>query len=179
VQLTNKLKPDVLLLALSLPRRSGIDVLRDLSISPARVRIVLLARGTENPHIIESLRLGAQGVLLKESSKQAALKSIRSVLAGRYWMGHESVAGLVEALRDDAHHNGRNSSQTTYGLSPRQLEIIEMIVSGSSNKDAARKFSISERTVKYHLSNIFDKLGISKRLELAVFAFNHDLIRKP
>ena len=135
----------------------------------------MLTAAIERAQIVEALQLGARGIVLKESATQLLLKSIRSVMAGQYWVGNESVSDLVTTLRDLMVPPREEARKKTFGLTPRELEIISAIVAGYTNKDIAEKFSISEQTVKHHLTNIFDKLGVSNRLELALFAVNHHL----
>jgi two-component system nitrate/nitrite response regulator NarL len=174
-KLARQLKPDVLLLDLAMPRMPGLEVLRELASSPTPVRTILLTAAIERAQIVEALQLGARGVVLKESATQLLLKSIRVVMAGQYWLGGEGVTDLVQSLREL--RAGIEAPQRPYGLTPRELEIISSIVAGYTNKDIAEKFSISELTVKRHLTNIFDKLGVSSRLELALFAVHHRLIQ--
>ena len=100
-------------------------------------------------------------------------KSIRAVMAGQYWVGRNRVTDLAATLRDlSASHP---PTRKNFGLTQRELEVIGVILGGYSNHDMATKFSISEKTVKHHLTNIFDKLGVSNRLELALFALHHNL----
>jgi two-component system, NarL family, nitrate/nitrite response regulator NarL len=173
VRLAQKLKPDVLLLDLAMPRLPGLEALRELATSEAPVRTILLTAAIEQRQIVEALQLGARGIVLKESATASMLDSIRSVMAGQYWVGHEGVSSLIKALREAAVHAPHPKR---FDLTPRELEVVAAIVSGFTNKDIAQKFSISEQTVKHHLTNIFDKLGVSNRLELALFAVNHRLI---
>jgi DNA-binding NarL/FixJ family response regulator len=97
-------------------------------------------------------------------------------MEGQYWVGRDSVASIVQALRDLASSPADDARRKNFGLTPRELEIVAAIVAGYTNKDIAQKFSLSEQTVKHHLTNIFDKLGVSNRLELALFATNHALV---
>ena len=175
VKLVRQLKPDVLLLDLSMPRVPGLEALADLAKSQSPVRTIVLTAAIERNQIVEALQLGARGIVLKESATQLLLKSIRSVMAGEYWMGRESVSDLVATLRELLVPAVEEARKKTFGLTPRELEVISAIVAGYTNKDIAQKFSISEQTVKHHLTNIFDKLGVSNRLELALFAVNHQL----
>jgi two-component system, NarL family, nitrate/nitrite response regulator NarL len=103
------------------------------------------------------------------------MKGIRTVMNGQYWVGRESVADMVSYLREQAAQQPPSPAKS-YGLTKRELEILGTIVSGLSNKEIAQKFSLSEDTVKHHLTNIFDKVGVSSRLELALFAINHRLV---
>jgi len=175
VALARQLTPDILLLDLAMPRLPGIEALRELVSTPTPVRTILLTAAIERAQIVEALQLGARGVVLKESATQMLLRSIRTVMAGQFWVGRESVSDLVATLRDLMPTGAEQARQKSFGLTPRELEVVSAIVAGYTNKDIAQKFTISEQTVKHHLTNIFDKLGVSTRLELALFAVNHHL----
>jgi two-component system, NarL family, nitrate/nitrite response regulator NarL len=177
VELVRRLAPEILLLDLAMPRRPGLDALRELSRQALPVRVILLTAAAEREQIVEALQLGARGVVLKDSATQILLKSIRAVMNGEYWVGRESVSNLVQYLRSLI--DSSVTSRKRYGLTPRELEIISAVVAGFANKEIAEYFKISEDTVKHHLSNIFDKLGVSTRLELALFAVNQSLPFKP
>lgn len=175
--LVRKAKPDILLLDLSMPRRDGMTVLRELATAKIPVRTLLLTAAIDQGQIVQALRLGAYGIILKESTTQRLFDSIRCVMAGQYWVGRESVSDLVKALRSAGGppDGAAGLRVRDFGLTPRELEIVTLVVAGYSNPDIAQRCSISEQTVKHHVSNIFDKLGVSNRLELALFAVNHRL----
>ncbi len=176
VELVRKLKPDILLLDLAMPRVPGLEALAELVGLSSPVRTILLTAAIERTQIVQALQLGARGVVLKESATELLMKAIRSVMANQYWVGRESVSDLVATLRELMPRGGEEAGGRRFGLTPRELEIISTIVAGYTNRDIAEKFTISEQTVKHHLTNIFDKLGVSNRLELALFAVNHRLI---
>jgi len=177
VKMARQLKPDVLLLDLAMPRTTGLEALREMSssTSPHPVRVILLTAAAEKNQIVEALQLGARGVVLKDSATQLLLKAIQTVMSGEYWVGRESVSNLVQYLRTLIQSSGEEARQRKFGLTPRELEIVSAVVAGYANKEIAEYFKISEDTVKHHLSNIFDKLGVSTRLELALFAVNQSL----
>jgi two-component system nitrate/nitrite response regulator NarL len=177
VKMARQLKPDLMLLDLAMPRMPGLEALREMSSGPAAnsVRVILLTAAAEKKQIVEALQLGARGVVLKDSATQLLLKSIHTVMSGEYWVGRESVSNLVQYLRNLVQSSGEEAKQKKFGLTPRELEIVSAVVAGYSNKEIAEYFKISEDTVKHHLSNIFDKLGVSTRLELALFAVNQAL----
>jgi two-component system, NarL family, nitrate/nitrite response regulator NarL len=179
VELVRKLRPEILLLDLAMPRRPGLEALREIGTDGFPVRVILLTAAAEKEQIVEALQLGARGVVLKDSATQILLKSIRAVMHGEYWVGRESVSNLVQYLRSLIDSSATASRRRRYGLTPRELEIISAVVAGYANKEVAEHFKISEDTVKHHLSNIFDKLGVSTRLELALFAVNQSLPFKP
>jgi two-component system nitrate/nitrite response regulator NarL len=176
VKMARQLKPDILLLDLSMPKHPGLEALRELSMgSGSPVRVILLTAAAEKNQIVEALQLGARGVVLKDSATQLLLKAIHTVMSGEYWVGRESVSNLVQYLRTLVQSSSDEARQKKFGLTPRELEIVAAVVAGYSNKEIAEYFKISEDTVKHHLSNIFDKLGVSTRLELALFAVNQSL----
>jgi two-component system, NarL family, nitrate/nitrite response regulator NarL len=173
--LAEETQADVILLDLAMPRQSGIEILRALSKLDVSARTLLLTSASDDrTPVVQALKLGAHGVIPQESTPQRLFESIRCVMDGQYWIGKESISDLVRALRDDSDHEG-SSRQKRFGLTPREQEIVTLIVAGYSNPDMAQRFSISGQTVKHHVSNIFDKLGVSNRLELALFAVNHKL----
>jgi two-component system, NarL family, nitrate/nitrite response regulator NarL len=181
VRLAKQLKPDILLLDLAMPRHPGLEALREMSSASNQnaVRVILLTAAAEKAQIVEALQLGARGIVLKDSATQLLLKAIHTVMAGEYWVGRESVSNLVQYLQTLVKSSGEEARQKKFGLTPRELEIVSAVVAGYSNKETAEYFKISEDTVKHHLSNIFDKLGVSTRLELALFAVNQSLPLKP
>jgi two-component system, NarL family, nitrate/nitrite response regulator NarL len=172
--LVNELRPDILLLDISMPELTGLEVLRRLPKQTAPLRTILLTASVEKSEIIEALLLGAHGIVPKQSASRMLFKSIRTVMAGEFWVSRDLVSDLVETLR------GPSSSGVgakTMGLTRRELEVIAAVVEGQVNKDIAQTFHISEYTVKHHLTRIFDKLGVSNRVELAMFAVNHELVK--
>lgn len=176
VAAVRRLRPDILLLDIFMPRQSGLEALREISsLAETSTRTIVLAANIEKAQVAQAIRLGAKGVVLKESATELLLQCIREVIAGRCWVGHEVVSDLVEALRELSPAPEAKHAPGTFGITPREMEIIAAIVNGYTNKDIAHKFSLSQQTVKHHLTNIFDKLGVSNRLELALFAVNHDL----
>jgi DNA-binding NarL/FixJ family response regulator len=180
VDFVRKLKPEILLLDLAMPRRHGLEALREISNSHSGlVRVILLTAAAEREQIVQALQLGARGVVLKDCGTEILMRSIRSVLAGEYWVGREPVSNLLQYLRGLMDSSTKISRQRRFGLTPRELDIVSAVVAGYANKEIAEHFKISEDTVKHHLSNIFDKTGVSTRLELALFAVNQALPFKP
>lgn len=173
VELARSLEPDIVLLDVVMPRRDGMEALREMAGFDDPPKILLLTGSLGKADTIKALKLGAYGVLLKEATTGHLFDSIRCVMAGQYWVGRESVSDLVKALRSVEPFGGERPNE--FGLTPRENEIISMVVEGYSNADIAQRCRISEQTVKHHIGHIFDKLGSSNRLELALFAVNHRL----
>ena len=174
VRLSRSLRPDVLLLDLAMPGVSGLDALGELATAPNSVKTIVLTAAIEKPEIVKALQLGAAGVVLKSSAPELLFKSVRGVMAGQHWIGREAVSDLVQILRNSP--EAPTPVRSRFGLTPRELEITSAVVSGFSNKEIALRFVLSQDTVKHHLSNIFDKVGASNRLELALFAVHHGLL---
>jgi DNA-binding NarL/FixJ family response regulator len=169
--LTRELQPDILLLDMAMPGVPGMEVLRELANDGSEgtdgpaVQTILLTATIHPLEAAHALRLGARRVVLKASTPELLLKSIRSVCDG------DRVGDEVLATWNRYDEWRQNKSE----LTAREVEIISEIKTGNSNKQIARKLSISEETVKRHLSNIFEKLGVSSRLELALLASQHNL----
>jgi len=174
VRTARSLQPDVLLLDLAMPGASGLDALGELATAPGSMKTIVLTAAIEKPEIVKALQLGAAGVVLKSSAPELLFKSIRAVMDGQHWIGREAVSDLVQALRSSS--EPPPPSRSRFGLTARELEITSAVVSGFSNKEIAEKFALSQDTVKHHLTNIFDKVGASNRLELALFAVHHRLL---
>ena len=171
-KLTKVLKPAVLMLDLAMPRLTGIEVLHELASGPSEVRIIVLTAAIEKKQLVEALQLGARGILLKDAAVQLVTKCIERVLAGDYWVGREVVTSLVDYLHGLTQSAEGKAEHRLLNFTPREQEIISAILKGSANKEIAAKLSISEETVKRHLSNIFDKADVSNRLELAIWSMN-------
>ena len=175
VKLAAHLEPDVLLLDMAMPRLSGLGTLQALRDRSIRARTILLTASVAKTEIVAALQLGARGVVLKESSCELLFKSIYAVLAGEYWIGRDRVADLISTLHELSAPTPE-PERNLFGLTPRELEVVGEILSGASNSDIAVKLSISHKTVKHHLTNIFEKLGVCNRLELALFAMHHQIV---
>jgi DNA-binding NarL/FixJ family response regulator len=137
------------------------------------VRTLVLTAEAGDPDIVEALQLGARGVVLKQVATETLFKSIRAVIAGEYWVCHECVGDLVERVRRRAHPAPASPQKLPVSFTPRQLDIVSAIVAGGTNRDIAKQFSITATTVKYHLTHMFEKVGVSNRVELARFAVQH------
>ena len=153
----------------------GLEVLRELP-TFSSVRTILLTAEADTAEIVEAIQLGARGIVLKQSGSDVLFECIRSVMAGRYWIGREKVSEIVQALHRLLPRPINRSGRSRFGLTPREREVIATVVAGYTNKEIAQTFSISEHTVKHHITNVFDKLGVCNRLELVLFAVEHQLV---
>ena len=172
-----KLRPDILLLDLSMPRANGLNALQELSELGLPVRSVLLTAAIDQDETVTALQLGARGVILKESATKLLYRCLQAVMANEYWVGHERVHDIVQHLRVATRRAGEPATPAQM-LTRRELQIVSAVVEGASNKEIGQQFDLSEQTVKNHLSHIFDKVGVSNRLELALYAIHHKLLRQ-
>jgi two-component system nitrate/nitrite response regulator NarL len=171
VRLVEAHKPDIVIVSLtgrSLVRM--LHTLQELTAAGNLARTIVLTTTLEKTHIFQLPQIGVSGILLRETSPQVLFASIRSVGGGSCWLGRERLDDLAEGLR---HLNPTNKNR--FRLTPRELEIIEAVRRGDTNRKVARELCITPDTVKHHLTNIFTKLGVCTRLQLAVFAINHNL----
>ncbi len=164
-------RPDVLLLDLAMPHASGIAALEAGGLEGTRV--VLLTAALEPGDLVRAVRRGARGVVLKEAATRDLIDGIHRVMAGKWLIAPEMADELARALRDTG-----SPRALPFGLTARELEIVEAITAGDSNSEIARQLGISLHTVKHHLSSVFAKTGTATRLELAVFAIKHGVVEK-
>jgi DNA-binding NarL/FixJ family response regulator len=167
VAVVQSMKPDLLLLDLSMPRMSGLDALRELSACREDMRTVLLAGAIDRQHLLTAVQLGVRGVVVKDSTTELLFEAIMSVMGGRYWLGQTLVSDMIELVRTLSEASRSAGNTQRLGLTPRESEVLALVISGCTNRQIATQFSVSEETVKHHLTRMFDKVGVSNRLELA------------
>ena len=174
LRLARQLRPDVLLLGRSMIGAHGKETQRELAAIGSEMRTILMTDHGHETDVVSALEIGARGVIPKESDGALLVRGIRRVVEGEYWISRSSVSDLVRAvtrlLRQAVEGQARKPNVT-----PRQQEIIASVAAGRSNRQIAQQFALSEDTVKRHLTNIFTRLGLSNRLELALFAIQHGL----
>jgi len=164
VEVTQRVEPNILLLDLAMPGLPGLEVLRELSDKSLPTRTIILTASIERDEVVKALQLGARGLVMKESAAELLPKAMRTVMAGQYWVGRESVSELIDTLRSKP----ASSDDPTFGLTAREIEIVNAVIAGLSNREIAKKLNLSQATVKHHLTRINAKLGVesvSKRVE--------------
>jgi DNA-binding NarL/FixJ family response regulator len=135
--------------------------------------VIVLTAAEDDRGVIRAMRLGARGVVLKQSASDLLLKSIRQVHDGEIWLDNRTTAEVIDAFKKSAESGQRREKPL---LSDREKEVVQLVAQGFHNREIGEKLLISEQTVKNHLHNIFEKLGVSDRLELALYAVHHRLI---
>jgi two-component system nitrate/nitrite response regulator NarL len=159
-------RPDILVLDIRMPRRDGLGVLQSIREEELPTRVVLLTAALQEDQLVEALHLGVGGVVLKEMAPQLLVNAVREIHAGGRWLDKGSVnRALDKLLRRDA-----EVREAAEALTPRELDIVRMVARGLRNRAIAGQLSITEGTVKIHLHNIYQKVDVSGRLELALYA---------
>jgi DNA-binding NarL/FixJ family response regulator len=159
-------RPDVVILDLRMPGKSGLDLLRAMNDEQLDSYSVLLTATIQDDEIVEAIRLGVTGLVLKESSPETLLKCVRRVNRGERWFDEETIERAFQAVV------GREAAEREVAktLTPREIEIVKMMAEGLRNRVIGDRLGISEGTVKVHLHNIYEKLGLDGRLELVLYA---------
>jgi len=162
-------RPDVLVLDLRMPEGNGLDVLRAIAAEKLECRTVLLTATVSDDEVMEAVRLGARGLILKESPPEALVDCVSRVYRGEQWLERETVTLAVQNALD-------RTRGAADALTPREIEIVRMVAQGLRNRAIAERLSISEGTVKVHLHNIYEKFAVDGRLELLLSARRTGLI---
>ncbi len=171
-----ELDPDVLLLDLRMPNLDGLSALQALQQTNKRTRVIVLTASEDKNEFVQAMKLGCSGIVLKQTAPDLIVKSIRKVNAGEIWLDSHTTAAVMRQFQtaaDGSVSTGKGRERSP--LSAREREIVALVAQGYKNKEMAEKMFISEQTVKNHLHNIFDKLGVSDRLELALYAIHKGL----
>jgi len=174
-------EPDILLLDLKMPGLDGLATLQRLQAAKNKTRVIVLTASDDKNEFVQAMKLGTSGIVLKQTATELLIKSIRKVHAGEIWLDSHTTAAVIRQFvaNDDAPMASSPTAaprdRERSPLSQREREIVALVAQGFKNKEMAEKMFISEQTVKNHLHNIFDKLGVSDRLELALYAIHNNL----
>lgn len=172
IGMLNKFKPDVLLLDLRTPPKGGLAILEELNFDTLPTRAIVLTTTAEDDDVVRAMRLGARGVMLKKFALDLLAKSIQKVHMGEIWLDNRITSEVLQAFTT---RSGSRSAKLL--LSDREKEVVLLVARGYRNKEIGGKLLISEQTVKNHLHAVFEKLGVSDRLELALYAIHHRLVQ--
>ncbi len=178
VQLAAASRPDVVLLDLRMPGMSGLEVLQGLRASGFGQPVVMLTTSSDERDLVDCLRRGAQGYLLKDMDPDELVQALQEILAGKTVVTPELTTVLARAVQSGAADGSRRPA-LWQDLTPRELEILRHLAEGESNKIIARQLGICDGTVKLHVKAILRKLGLSSRVEAAVLAAQRGLAARP
>lgn len=170
-ELAEKLNPDIILLDINMPKLNGIETLRRFKDMGIKSKVIILTIHEDKEYILKTLKLGANGYLLKDSSANTLIEGIRKVAKGDNYI-QPSVADLVNSTNNDVDNK---IIEKINSLTNREYEVLVLIAEGLNNKDIAERLYISEKTVKNHVSNIFKKLDLNDRVQAAIFAYKNNI----
>jgi two-component system, NarL family, nitrate/nitrite response regulator NarL len=181
VSMARSLSPDILLLDLNMPRKPGLEALRELADERPRMKTIVLTLAIDRRQILEALQLGARGVVLKAAARGVLANSVAAVMAGKYWIKdqpRDDVQQIIQELSASVTPGKPENAPKLGLLNPKEIQIVTFIVEGRTNRDIASTMQTSEQVVKNHLGKIFDKLGVFNRLELALYALDNRLVER-
>ena len=170
--LNKKIHPDILLLDINMPKKNGIEVLEYIKQNKIPVKVLILTVHNEVEYLLKAVDIGIDGYLLKDSSYDELKEAIDVIISGNTYIQPSLLPALNESMEDYA-----LDKEKIEWLTKRELDVLRLISKGCSNKKISDELTISERTVKNHISNIFKKIDVSDRTQAAVFAIKNNLIK--
>jgi two-component system, NarL family, nitrate/nitrite response regulator NarL len=176
LEVLDEYQPDILLLDLKMPGLDGLTALQKLQNARTKTKVIVLTASEDKNQFVQAMKFGTSGIVLKQTATDLLIKSIRKVHAGEIWLDSHTTAAVMRQFSspmDSTPLGPRDRERSP--LSQREREIVVLVAQGFKNKEMAEKMFISEQTVKNHLHNIFDKLGVSDRLELALYAIHKNI----
>jgi DNA-binding NarL/FixJ family response regulator len=167
-----ELRPDVLVLDIRMPGMDGLALIRALRKEKVATAVVLLTAALDEDEVLEAIRLGVKGVVLKEMAPRLLVQCVRTVHAGGNWLEKQSVRlALDKLLRQES-----GVREVGRLLTPREIEIVRLVAGGHRNKEIAARLHVSEGTVKVHLHNVYEKLKVESRVALTLYAQDRGLV---
>jgi len=172
VEAAQRLRPDVVLLDIDMPQMNGLEALRLIKAQQPETQVVMLTVADDDANLLEAARAGAQGYLLKSLNGDEFLRMLNGLQQGKAAMTRQTTARLMKGFSAPA----TPQVESTKNLTEREIELLQLVANGLSNKAVAKQLSISENTVKYHLKNILQKLGVQNRTEAVTYAIRTGLL---
>jgi len=175
INVVNDLKPDVVLLDIKMPEMDGIQVIPPIRQKSPNTKALMLTASMDEAKIFKSLKAGAKGYLSKDSSVSDLTKAIKAVHQGELWIERKLMSTFFDQEAIAYSKGGNPHGRTKEGLTPREREVLHFLATGCTNKEIAQDLFISEKTVKTHLSSIFRKLKVTRRLQAILCAIREGL----
>ncbi|MCX6082310.1 MAG: response regulator transcription factor [Chloroflexi bacterium] len=170
VEKAAELRPDVILMDLLMPRKSGLDAIREIIQANPAIHILVLTSFSEEDRVIEAIKAGSKGYVLKDSSPQELIQAIRDVHAGKLFLFPGMTDRIIQKLIQP-----EQSAIANDDLTEREVEVLRLVAQGLSNQDIADRLKIGEGTARFHVNNILTKLGLSNRTQAALYALRKGL----
>lgn len=164
-------KPEVLLLDINMPKKNGLEVLRELRMRRFKMKVLVLTVHNEIEYLLKAVEIGINGYILKDSESAELKKAIFTIVQGETYIQPSLIPALNSKMIEKSEDEERIDT-----LTRRESEVLKLLAVGMYNKEVAERLDISERTVKNHVSNIFKKLAVTDRTQAAVFAIRNNLI---
>lgn len=175
VEMTLSLKPDVILMDINMPIKNGLEAIKELRAINCRSRIVVITIHGHQEYLLEAIRMGAAGYVMKDAEVDRILEAIRSVHAGKTYI-QPSITNIAVIKELDAASVSLKSKAEEDNLTRREIQVLLLIADGKSNREIADDLYISEKTVKNHVSNIFKKIDVVDRTQAAVYAYKNKIV---
>jgi DNA-binding NarL/FixJ family response regulator len=176
VSVVRSVSPDLLITDVAMPRMSGLDAIRELRAMADSTPTLVLTDSLDQMNLLTAVQSGVRGVVLKDSTTELLFEAIMSVTAGECWLNRSLVTALMNTMLTSVTTTAAPPVDPIGTLTPREHEVVALVVAGYANKEIAGKFAVCEATIKHHLTRIFDKLGASNRVELAMMASRRGLL---
>ncbi len=173
VEAAHRLHPDVVLMDITMPRMDGLQALQIIRTDLPATQVVMLTVSDDDANLFEAIRHGAAGYLLKNLNAEEFLKILEGVEHGEAAMTRQTTARLLHGMA----HPSQPAGEVADPLTERESDLLRLVAQGLPNKAIAQRLSLSENTVKYHLKNILQKLGVQNRTEAAAYAIRNGLIK--
>jgi two-component system NarL family response regulator len=177
VEKAREFKPDVILMDISMPRMNGVEATRRIKLEQPQIGIVVLTMYEEEEYIFDLVKAGATGYMLKNSDSSQIIKAIRSTYQGESMLQPSVATKILNQFSHLSQKPVPKPSRSEQELTDREIQVIKLIADGKTNKEIANSLTISEKTVKNHVRNIFQKLDVDDRTQAAIYAIKKGLIQ--